>query len=316
MSTRIDRLITQIRAATQNDTANAVTDIEDNEIIEYINEAQHRIQSKILTVHPTVFTKEAIISAVAGTEEYDLPSDMFLDNKLLYVEYSSDAGQTYFPLKRGTLRDRQSDITSVPTTYIRRDALNNSTATLVLSPVPASSTDKIRVNYVQAIDELDIRRGIISAVTLDTTAKTITALTLDVSGEPPIDSEQLTNEDHMCIVSRLGVVKMRNVLFDSVSSSTGVVTVNSSFVYETGETAAVGDYIVTGKNTTTHSRLPKNLERYIKAFASWKIFKRDSSTDSSEQGAELQELEKDIIESYSEIDDVLQEISITEHWDE
>ena len=110
MSTRIDRLITQIRAATQNDTANAVTDIEDNEIIEYINEAQHRIQSKILTVHPTVFTKEAIISAVAGTEEYDLPSDMFLDNKLLYVEYSSDAGETYFPLKRGTLRDRQSDI--------------------------------------------------------------------------------------------------------------------------------------------------------------------------------------------------------------
>ena len=74
MGRRVDRLITHIRAITENDLANSNTDITDEEIIEYINEAQHRIQSKILAVHPRVFIKEITTQIQTNQEEYDLPA--------------------------------------------------------------------------------------------------------------------------------------------------------------------------------------------------------------------------------------------------
>ena len=52
-------------------------------------------------------------------------------------------------------------------------------------------------------------------------------------------------------------------------------------------------YLVGGKDTTTHSDLPRNCERYLIAYCAWKIFKRDSSMDSGDQQAELSAMEQD-----------------------
>lgn len=315
MSRRVDLLINHIRSITENSTTNSTTDITDNEIIEFINEAQHRIQAKILAQHPRVFIKETTISSVAEQEEYSLPADVFLGSRVVAVEYTDDTGSdpTYTKLAPGYLRDRSSGVSGFPSIYIRRDKLNSDVGTILLSPKPSTSTGTIRVTYIQAIDELDIRRGVVSAVTDSGTQ--ITALTLDVSGDPPIDSTDLGDNDYICIVSKTGTIKMRNIQFNSINTSTGVVTLTASHTYDTGESITVGDFIVGGKNTTSHSRLPKNLERYLIEFAAWKIFKRDSSVDASEQLQELLAIEQDIIESYSDIQEDLYEIPIIEEWD-
>jgi hypothetical protein len=60
-------------------------------------------------------------------------------------------------------------------------------------------------------------------------------------------------------------------------------------------TIAAGDYITLKEYGTTHSSLPANIERYLKAYAVWKLLRRDSSSDSAEQYQELIAIESQII---------------------
>lgn len=316
MGRRASRLITHIRTVTENETANSTTDISDEEILQYISEGQDRIQSRILSQHPRVFIKESTISSVADQEEFNLPSDCYLSGRVISIEYTDNASASqplYYKLKVGTERNRQSHLSGLPTHYIRRDKMDDDGGTFLVSPKPSHTNGQFRVTYVQKIDRMDIRRGIVSAVTLDGTA--ITALTLDVSGNPPIDTE-LDDHDFLCVVNTIGTVQMRNIRYDSINSTTGVVTVNSGFTYSSGETIAVGDYVVAGKNASTHSKLQDSLERYVIAFAALKVFKRDSSGDSSEQMQELALMEQEIVASYQEIEEDLHQIEILEEWED
>lgn len=323
MGRRVDRLITHIRLITENETANSTTDIADNEIIEYLNEAQHRIQSKILEQHPRVFVTETTIAAVADQEEYNLPTPAFLNNKILTVEYTSNSSASrpiYYKLRPGYERDRISHVSGLPRYYIRRDKFTNATGSFLASPPPQNASGQFRITYIQRMDNLDKRRGIVSAVTLSATA--VTALTLDVSGDPPIDSTDLADHEFFCVTSKNGIMQMRNLEFDvdgssSVNTSTGVVTLEgSSFTFASGETIAVGDYIVGGKDTNTHSILPRNVERYIINFAAYKIVKTDSSIDVKEALQELTFLEADIVNSYREIEEDIHEIAIVDNWND
>jgi hypothetical protein len=314
MSRRVDRLITHIRNITENDTTNAATDITDNEIIEYINEGQSRLQGRIVAQHPRVFIEETTISSVADQEEYSLPTNAMLASKILSVEYTDDTGAdpVYTKLKRGYDRDRASHLSGHPCKYIFRDKMTDAASSILLSPRPSTSSGTIRVQYVRRLDDLDKRRGIISAVT--TTSTQLTALTLDTSGDPPIDSDDLDDHDYITIVNKLGVIQMRNIQFDSVDTSTGVVTLTANHTFESGEAAAIGDYIVAGKDTSSHSKLPRSLERYLIQFSAWKIFKRDSSTDSSEALQELLAIEQEVLESYQELNEDDIEIPVIEEW--
>lgn len=316
MGRRASRLISHIRVVTENETANSTTDISDEEILQYISEGQDRLQSKILSQHPRVFIKDGTVSTVADQEEYNLPSDCYLSGRVISVEYTDNASASapvYYKLKPGTERIRQSHLSGIPTHYIRRDKMDDDGGTFLVSPKPNHSNGQFRLTYVQKMDKIDIRRAIVSAVTL--TSSAITALTLDVSGNPPIDTE-LDDHDFLCVVNTIGTVQMRNIRYDSINSTTGVVTINSGFTFESGETISVGDYVVAGKNASTHSKLPDSLERYVIAFAALKIFKRDSSSDSSEQLQELALMEQEIVDSYKEIEDDLHQIEILEEWED
>ena len=305
-TTRVDRLITHIRNITKNSSTNSVEDITDEEIIRFINQAQRRIQSKIVEKDPMSFVKETLINSVAGQEEYNLPEDLMMDSRIISAEYSTDNGDdTYYKLRPGLLKHQQSDVDGLPKWYIRRNKLDTDTASILLSPVPSSSSEKIRLVYTKNTEDLDIRRGVVSAVTDSGTA--ITALTLDVSGTPPIDDEDLGDHDYFCVVDKLGNMKMRNLQFDSINTSTGVVTLtDSSHTYSTGESIAVGDYIVGGRETTTHSRLPLFIEEYIIEYAALKIMHRDSNTDLAEQFPLLSAMEQDIVSKFAEpTDDIM-----------
>lgn len=322
MSKRSDRLITHIRAITENDIANSSTDITDEEILQYLNEAQYHIQNRIIRQNPNVFLTETITSAVANQEEYTINSNAVLENKIVSIEYTdnySASRPVYWKLKAGSSRDRISNISGIPTTYYRRDKLSTTTGSFIVSPAPSNSVGAFRVVYAQKVDKLDLRRGIVSAVTLNTSALTVTALTLDISGLPPIDSTELANHEYFCMVNKHGVMQMRNLEFlvdgeTSINTTTGAVSLASNFVYSSGETIAVGDYLIAGKDSTTHSQLPEDIERYLIQFAAYKMFKRDSSNDIGVQIQELQQLEQEIIQAYQEIDEESGIIPITEEW--
>lgn len=309
MARLVDRLITQVRRQTENEDVTATTGITDAEFLQYLNDAQHRLQSIITAKHQTVFVEEKILDVTVDTEAYAIPDDALMENKLITVEYSpSGAAEDYYHLEQTTMKRRDTAVQGFPVQYIRRSGQ------ILLQPRPQQA-GLLRVNFVKRIWELDKRRGVVSVAVTNNTARTITTLELDPSSaNPALDTASLEEHDYLCVVDRDGNMKMQNIPFDSIDAATGVVTVSSGYTFEEGESIAAGDYVVGGKDTSTHTELPQMCERYLLAYCGWKILKRDSSVDFAEQQAELLQMEQDIVTSFSDISDDVQYVPQLNHW--
>jgi len=301
MSRLIDHLITDIRAHTENEEFSDSIGIDDEEFVRFLNDAQYRLHSLIVQNHSSIFLQEKEISVVARQQAYNLPSDIYIKNKVSGVEYSYDSNsKNYFNLKPVTKRSRCNEEGS-PMDYIRQSGQ------VLLSPIPTDTGATIRLTYVRQIPRLDKRRGSVGSVTLDSSTNTITALSFDVATDT-IDSTAIDKYNFMTIVDKNGNIKMKDIPYDSYSTGTGVITVTSGFTYESGETIEVGDYVCAGKNSTTHSELPEEVERYLISYCAWKILKRDSSVDSQEATQALAEMEGEIVAAYADPTDDIYEI--------
>lgn len=302
MSRLVDYIIDDVREQTENEEFSDTYGIEDSEFLRFLNDAQYRIHALIVQKHPQVFVSEQVYTVVNNQSTYSLPSNIYLKNKVTEVEHSYDSDvENFMPLKPTVLVNRRPNLEGDPEFYIRK---SNS---IIITPIPNSGSATLRVSYVKKIDALDKRRGKVLTSTLDSSALTVTALTLDTTTFDN-DTTQLNKSSYFCIVDKDGEIKMRNVKFSSIDSGTGVVTIDSSFVYVSGESISVGDYLVSGQNATTHSELPDSIERYLISYANWKILKRDSSIDSQDAVQELAQMEFEIVASYSDISDDIMEI--------
>lgn len=303
MSRLVDYIIDDVRNHTENTDFSDTIGIADSEFLRFLNDAQYRIHSLITQQHPMVFLEETEITPVSGQESYSLPYNVHMGNKVSNIEFSpTSLAKDYYPLKRATLKHRYNGAEGDPEYYIRKSGA------ILVNPIPSSANGKFRFTYVKSVPRLDVRRGSVSSVTLDSATSTITTLFLDVSTDT-IDSE-VSKHTRFCIVDKEGNIKMKNIYIDSINTTTGEVTVNAAFTYSSGESISVGDYIVTGSNSTTHSILDDSVERYLIAYCSAKIFHRDSSTDISAQADELASMEQDIVSGYADISDDIVEIPI------
>lgn len=296
---RLDYLITDARLATENEDFSDTVGIDDEEFIRFLNEAQTRIHSLIVQQHSSIFLKDYTTSIVANQEAYSLPADCLLANKVTQVEYSYDGDADNFQVLKPTGNRNRNSSDGEPAYYIRKSG------NILLTPVPNTSTGTLRITYIEKPRKLDIRRGSIASFTDSGTQ--ITALACDVSTDT-VDSTAVGKDNFLCIVNRSGTIKMADIEYDSIDASTGTVTLTASHTYDSGESITVGDYIVVGKNASTHSELADFVERYLLAYCSWKILKRDSSADYAEQQEELAQLEREIIDSYADVSDDIFEI--------
>ena len=299
MSRLVDYIIEDVREHTENQEFSESEGLSDNEFIRFLNDAQYRIHSLIVQQHPAVFIEEKEVDIVAGQESYSLPSDIHMGNKVSMVEYSSTGdSDDYYVLKPTPMRNRMSGVDGDPAYYIRKSGK------ILLAPVPTGS-GKLRISYVRGLPVLAQRSASVATAVL--TTDSITSLACNVSTDE-VDSTTLNKSHFITVVDREGEVKMHGIEIDSVDASTGIVSVTSGFTFEPGETIDVGDYIVTGKYSTTHPQLDLMVERYLISYASWKILKRDSSIDSTEAMQELASMEEEIVAAYADIDDDITEI--------
>lgn len=306
-------LIQQVRAETENEEVSDFVGIQDQEFIQYFNDAQARIQSRIIAQHPSVFVEEVIIDIVSGQEAYNLPSDAYLGNKVSNVEYSfTGKEEDFYALEEASLKRRSSGIEGSPSRYIRKSGK------LLLAPVP--SQGKIKINYIRRVKELDLRRGAVRYPISDLSSGAnlifnSTLFTTDTTGSSNASTEKssLEKNEYICVVDKDGITKMKNIPLTGFSTSleggtSEIVLQLGSHTPEAGESISAGDYVVGGKDTSTHSSLPTELERYLIAYCSWKILKRDSSVDSQEAVQELIQMEQDIIAGYAAISDDIRNI--------
>lgn len=297
MSTRrAEQILAQVRRQSKNEDYGPTSGISQEEILYYLNEGLADLQASIVNEHDRAFIKEALMDTVANQEVYTLPADMLDHGGLISVEYSdSGNAQYYYKLEPLMPRERSSSLSASPNFYIRR------ANTILLRPIPTNSiVNGLRLQYIKRVDKLNIRRGQVSAVTLST--NTISALTLNTATFT--NPNGFSEDDYMCIVDKDGNVKMRNIRFDSINTGSGVVTVSSGFTFETGETIAVGDYMVIGRNTSTNQLdIDETVERYLIQYAVLKINQADSNNDSQEAMQNLMLLKQQIIDSYAAMDE-------------
>ena len=309
MSRYISHLIDDVRQSTENTDVSDTVGIKDGEFLRYMNDAQYRIHNLIIQNHPSIFLTEYTTAIVGDQESYTLPNKAFIGNKVTQVEYASQTSGNnyYYPLRPGSLFERASGpgagfSVGAPYKYIRK------AGAILLTPIPTSSTGNLRITYTHRVPKLDLRRGSVASVTLDTNALTITALSFNITTDS-IDSTELAKYTRISVVDEEGNVKMSNIKFTAIDTATGVVTIDPTFVYESGETITAGDYIVAGKYSSTHVMLDELVERYIIAYATAKILQRDSNvTDLQAQSFVLKEMENDILAAYSDVSDDIYEI--------
>jgi hypothetical protein len=306
MSRYIKYLIDDVRDSTENTDVSDTIGIKDGEFLRFLNDAQHRLQNLIVQQHPSVFLTEYTTPIVANQEAYSLPNKAYMGNKVTQVEYSYNTSgiQYYYPLRPGSLFERSSGNSfsgiGSPSKYIRK------AGQILLVPYPSSSNGNLRITYTHKIPKLDLRRGSVASVTL--TSNAISALSLNVSSDS-VDSTELDKYTRISIVDEEGNVEMSNIKVTGVNASTGVVTIDPAFTFDSGETISVGSYILAGNYSSTHSSLDEFSERYLIAYASLKILQRDSNvTDLQSQQVILAKMEQEIVDAYKEISDDIMEI--------
>lgn len=289
---KLELLILASRRATENQEFTDTAGIQDDEFIQYFNDGQEEIHAIINQAFPRILMKQKTISLTQNQEGYSIPSDCYLGTRVDFVEYTPNGSpDSYYPLKKGSLKERLNGSQANPSFYIR------SGSQLLLQPVPQSSNAQIRVTYQRAIPKLDTIRATVESVTLGT--GTITSLVLDDA--VLMDTAALLEEGYVTIVDKDGQVKMQSIPVTAISSS-GVVTVGAGFQFEAGETIAAGDFVCRGKFSSHFSQLPDICEKFLLEYANTRILIRDSSTDSGTVGQVMLKIQGSIQTAFAEPD--------------
>ncbi len=296
---RTDALILAARTISRNSAnADGTKGVSDDEILQYLNDAQDRIQNRISSTKniSKIFTTQAIISIVANQEAYSIPDRLLLNKQIEGVEFSATGSLTdYVRLEKLNFFNRDTNTTNYPWGYFKRGGQ------IFLQPTPSTSTGTIRVTYERDLDDLDIPRGTIATIT-GGTATQFTTVTFDPATSNPYETTTpgWSTQQYCCFVSPLGVRKAYNVLIGGYVAGSDILTPSPSpFIYNTtyDSALAVGDIAVFNKYTTTFSQLPDACERYLIHYAAMELFHRDSSKDYSKEAAIVAETEEDILKA-------------------
>lgn len=288
----IELLINASRRATENQEYNATAGIQNEEFLQYFNDGQEEIHSILNNMFPRILMAQKIMQTYQNQEGYDIPSNCYLGTRIDFVEYSQDGtSDNYYPLKSGTLKERLNGSQSNPSFYIR------SGTQLLLQPVPQQSNATLRVTYQKAIPRLDLERATVKTVVLDTLNKSITSLVFDPAVN--LDKDALLEEGYITIVDSDGVIQMQSIPVTAISVA-GVVTVKPGFVYQTGESIAVGNVACRGKYSSTISQLPDICEKYMLEYCNTRILIRDSSTDQDSTATLLAKIQNTLQTAFAE----------------
>lgn len=296
---RSDVLITAARTISRNAAnADGTKSISDDEILQYLNDAQDRMQNLISSQKniAKIFCTQQIISVVANQEAYSVPDRVLMNKQIENVEFSA-TGQLgdYVVLEKRNFFNRDTNVSNYPSAYIKRGNQ------LLLQPTPAVSVGTLRVTYERDLDDLDIPRGVISSITTGTSTSFV-ALVLDSTADAyETTTPGWSTQQYCSIVSPYGVRKAYNVPIATYVTGTNTINpTGGTFSYTANDSEiAAADVAVFNQYTTTFSQLPDSCERYLIHYAAMELFHRDASADFGKEQELVQAMEVDILKALS-----------------
>jgi hypothetical protein len=314
---RLERLISEVRNATDNQSPTSGSGIADEDLVQLFNNAQDRIYSRIMTKYPEQFITTQSINTTAGTETYTLNSAAYLGGRIVSVEWLLDDTDDYRRLDRRTFHSRYTDDSGTPAYYFQ------SGSTIYVNPRPdETKTSGLRVTYQAKPRRLDIRRGYVTSATVSggfltamTLADPSTLLTKDADLDTASNAV-LQECDFLCVVDLDGVSVLNEIQIDDYNTSTRVLTLTGSGTATTlANTDIESNYIVCGKYATSHCELPDMVERYLLVYVEQSILRRDGNDlEADRKARELIAIESDIMEAYGAFNWDVFETPLDPYW--
>ena len=286
-----ENLIKRARSLSQNEDFDEDYGIDDEPFIIALNDAQLEVHTMIVDEDISAFVAWEEIPTVANQETYDVPEDALVENLVYSVEFSPSGNERdYYSLEDGSYR--KPNLKGHPQEYLIDGGK------IYIWPIWSGSLGKLRVKFEKILDTLDKRRGKVFSLTTD--SDPLKPLTIVL--EEGADDQALENAEVICINSRTGVVKMRNIPVASYDAEDREITVSAGFTADSNSSAiAPGDYVTIGEDTTTHCKLKNICAPYLYNAAAYDAFRFKSSTDSEEQDGKLRRLMNAIVRVYSRL---------------
>lgn len=306
---RLELLIRYVREQTGNQEYSANAGIPQRNMVRHFNDGQEFIYNQILQERSTLFKKEGFINLVAGQAAYSLPSDVYLSHNIQKVDYTPTGdAKNYYPLNMRTPREEVS-IRGYPEAYFLRDGK------IIISPIPDTTiVNGIRLNYQYVIPYLDIRRATVMSTDFDPVTKTVTSVDLMINSYLTTETTtELTGNwvDHICIVDKDGNILMQDLPVTGYDDGfIKTISIDPSFVAQTGETLPANAFVVFGKNTSTHSQLPVAAKKCLLTFVELRTQMADANSDAAETSPIMQALIKDLLDSIAELEEDIWQIPI------
>jgi len=259
MLQRVDHLITKVREETDNKDNETISDYE---IVGYINDGQRMIQSIIFESNPSadVFVKPYAIITENDKIEYKLPSDIYAQNSVVSLGYVSNQ-RILQNLRRVAFRERT-------VLYGYSTQRNN----IILSSSPNLSLSRnLLMTYYHQVPLVGQRIGQISEVNGQ-----------EITIKSALIDDWDTRYEYISICDQKGNIHTEADSYgNQLPLELYVETVRGKKIIVEGDISnlEVGQYVVTGRNATTHSQLPIECENYLKAYIMRRMLKRTSSME-------------------------------------
>ena len=289
---RTDLLIALIRKLTRNEDYSATNGIPQDVFCQYLSDAQDMLQGALFRNCPSIdwFDKQYTFNVVALQRNYPLPTDVYYGSNVKYVEFTRITGQIIYYTQ---LRVLPFNELSVWQTW-PPDSYSISNSQVFLSPHPNNSQGNVRVTYPARLPKLDLPRGTIASVAAG-------PVRVVLNNDSFLDATNIG----LYVPGTLSITNAAGAWIASIAATTyvaGTFTLTGPITYQGSYTSAdlPGCFLTFQDYSTCVPQLPigiPELERYLIAYTTWKIFQHDSSNDAEGYGNSLSAIENDIIKA-------------------
>lgn len=265
---RVEQIIDMARKLSRNQRYDSNSGVQQDVFVQYLNNAQDALIKEISNLKCKFFKKQIVVDIVPNQEKYDYPDDI-MSQMIDTIQWTDTISGTYWQtLYKSYTKEKITLQPGYPFAYVPyHDGyyLN-----------PPIQRGKLWISYERTVKKAQKRAGKIASLTL--VGDVLSALTLDTT-DSFYDANEINNDFYLCVVDKYGALKASNIQYNSISA--GVFSL-SPFTLATGETLAVGDYILVGKNTCNVPDFPDICESFLIKYMVYDAKYSDASQWSAE----------------------------------
>lgn len=300
---RCDIIVRDARLQSGDKAYSSTTGIRLSEWHRWMNDAQTAIYQKLLNCHSSLYTRQIVLPVTPGLATVPIPSTnpnaVNITANIVNVSYSFDGtAQNYYKLNLRT-PSQEVSINAYPEGYFLRDG------NIVLTPIPGQNGGSLRVDFQYNLPSIDVRRALISGATTSSLTFTINS-TLVQETEDDFANGYI---DYVSVVDKDGTILASGMPITVYNSTTKVLSATLTAAQVAAITLGTS-WLVYGKYATTNSQLLDTCERYVAHYVAWMAQLRNSNSEATATKVVLNEIEEEIMESISDLEEDLTAIPL------